>query len=254
MRFFRFPSGSDSWLGDLRDSLAFLTRIPVGSSRDPSASSGWAWPLAGVAGGLAAGAGGHLTVMLGGSTQFAALIALGLLVAATGGLHEDGLADSFDGMACGRDKESRLDAMKDSRLGTYGAIALILFLLARWLGMSQLAEDGALISALIAACAASRAAMLAVMHLVPPARGDGLSALFGTPTAATTLAAFAIAAAISIVAVGWSAAIMLAVAALAATPVALFARAKLGGQTGDILGACQQSAETAAILALASIA
>ena len=251
MRFFRLPPGSDSWMGDLRDSLAFLTRMPVGSSRNPSASSGWAWPFVGVAVGLAAGAGGHLTDLLGGSPQFAALVALGLLVASTGGLHEDGLADSFDGMACGGDKESRLDAMKDSRLGTYGAIALILFLLARWQGMSELAENGSLISALIAACAASRAAMLAVMHLIAPARGDGLSALFGMPTAATALAAFFCAAAISIAAVGWSAAIMLAVAALAAAPIALFARAKLGGQTGDILGACQQSAETAAILALA---
>ncbi len=251
MRSFRFPPGSDSWVGDLRDSLAFLTRIPVGSSRNPSASSGWAWPLVGGAAGLAAGAGGQLTILFGGSVQFAALVALGLLVAITGGLHEDGLADSFDGMACGSDKDSRLNAMKDSRLGSCGATALILFILARWQGMSELAEDGDLLPALIAACAASRAAMLSVMHLIAPARDDGLSALFGTPTAATALVALFFAAAISIAAVGSSAAIMLAVAALAAAPIALFARAKLGGQTGDILGACQQSAETAAILALA---
>lgn len=251
MRFFRFPPGSDSWVGDLRDSLGFLTRIPADSSRDPSASSGWAWPLAGGAVGLLAGVCGHLTMLFSDSAQLAGLTALAILVAITGGLHEDGLSDSFDGMACGSDKDSRLNAMKDSRLGSYGAMALILFLLARWQGMSELAEDGALISGLIAACAASRAAMLSAMHLIPPARSDGLSALFGTPTATTALVALFFALAISIAAVGWSAAIMLAAAALAAAPIALFARARLGGQTGDILGACQQSAETAAILALA---
>ena len=243
-----------NWIEDLRVSLGFLTVAPVSAASRPSAESGWAWPIAGALLGAIAGAAVLLLSVLGASPAAASLAAIVLLLVMTGAFHEDGLADAADGIFSGKDRDSVFQIMKDSRIGTFGALALITVFAARWLGVAGLAADWAAFGGLAAACASSRAAMLAAMHFVPPAREDGLSASMGAPSGRTVVGAVAIASAIAILACGWTALPMLAVAALAAAAVGLYSRSRLGGQTGDVLGACQQCAEASALLCLAAFA
>lgn len=243
-----------NWIAGLKDSLGFLTVAPVSAASRPSAESGWAWPITGALLGAIAGAAVLLLSFLGASPAAASLVAVVLLVAMTGAFHEDGLADAADGIFSGKDRDSVFKIMKDSRIGTFGALALITVFAARWLGVASLASDWSAFGGLAAACASSRAAMLAAMHFVPPAREDGLSASMGAPSGRTVAWAALIAAVIAILACGWAALPMLAVAALAAAAIGWHSRSKLGGQTGDVLGACQQCAEAAALLCLAAFA
>ena len=90
------------------------------------AAAAWAWPLAGMAVGLLGAAAGGLVLWLGVAPAAAAAIAIAAQIFATGALHEDGLADSADGLWGGWDKARRLAIMKDSRIGTYGVLALVL--------------------------------------------------------------------------------------------------------------------------------
>src|SRR5580704_12617238 len=120
---------------DVLTALQFLTRVPVGSfPYDPEALSRavlW-FPLVGGFVGAAA-AGVHWAVARAVSAPIAALATLIFLVLITGAFHEDGLADTADGLGGGWNRQQSLEIMRDSRIGTYGAIALILSLFARWL-------------------------------------------------------------------------------------------------------------------------
>lgn len=254
MRLSRFMPENINWIDDLKDALGFLTVAPVSAASRPSAESGWAWPIVGALLGAIAGVVVFILSLLGASPAAASLAAIVLLVVMTGAFHEDGLADAADGIFSGKDRDSVFRIMKDSRIGTFGALALITVFAARWLGVAGLASDWSAFGGLVAACAASRAAMLATMHFIPPAREEGLSASMGAPPGRTAVGAVAIAAAISIWACGWTALPMLAVVALAAAAVGLYSRSRLGGQTGDVLGTCQQCAEAAALLCLAAFA
>lgn len=254
--------GARHVLGDLRDDLwhgaVLLTRAPLPRLPERALSRGaaaaWGWPLIGAGLGLWAAAVGGLALWLGLPPVLAAGLALAAQVAATGALHEDGLADCADGLWGGGTPARRLEIMRDSRLGSYGALALVFGLGLRWAALAALFTAGwaAGAAALLAAGALSRAVMPALMAALPPARADGLSRAAGRPGRGT-------------VALGGALAVLLAWAALGAFPFAAVtsclalalawgaaARAKLGGQTGDVLGAGQQLAEIAVLLALAA--
>ncbi len=238
-------------LDDLAEAMALLSRLPVPAHCPRGAGSAWAWPLAGaVLGGLAAAA-GALALGLGLAPGVAAAVVLGAGALLTGGLHEDGLADTADGLYGGRDRAQRLAIMKDSRVGSYGVLALVVVGLARWAALAALAGAGgwALVCGAAAAGALSRAAMAAVMAALPNARGSGLSAATGRPSGATAGLAALIALAVALLLAGWAGLAMALAAGVAAAAVALVARARIGGQTGDILGAAQQLAEAAALAA-----
>ena len=179
----------------------------------------------------------------------AAAAALGAQAIATGFLHEDGLADVADGLGARGGPEERLAIMRDSRIGAFGAGALILALLAKWSAVASM-EAGEASTLLIAVAAASRAAMVAVMWALPHARPDGLSAMVGRPSADIALAAIGLGA-LALLLGGWSAFAAGAAVALVAWAVAQMAMARLGGQTGDVLGAVQVVAEIAALAMLA---
>jgi adenosylcobinamide-GDP ribazoletransferase len=237
---------------DLALALGLLTRLPV-RVRDTArgARAAWAWPLAGaVLGGLAALTGGA-ALTLGLPAPVAALLTLGALVMLSGGLHEDGLADTADGLWGGWTQHRRLEIMRDSRIGSYGVIALVLGLGLRGVALALILGAGAWegAAALIVAAMVSRAAMAAVMAALPHARASGLAQAQGRPPRATVLlaAGLALAAAGPFGAAGLAAVLA---AGLAALGVAWLARARIGGQTGDILGAAQQAAEIAALLCL----
>ena len=111
----------------------------------------------------------------------AAVLAVGAGALVTGALHEDGLADMADGFGGGNTPERKLAIMRDSRIGAYGVIVLVVVLAAKVGAISDLGSTGLVAAALVAAAAASRAAMPAVMLWLEPARTDGLAVDAGRP-------------------------------------------------------------------------
>lgn len=237
-------------LAEAHLAVVLLTRLPCGRLRQPVPSLGaaaWAFPLAGLLVGLIAGAVMGAALALGLSPLVAGGLALGAQVVATGALHEDGLADICDGFWGGTTRERRLQIMRDSRIGSYGTIGLILVLGLRWLGLAALAELQA-VGAVVAVAMASRVGPAALMGWLPAARADGLGAQGkAVGTKRILVAALLGALPVLVLPQGWAA---LAVAAVALAMLARIARTKIGGQTGDVLGAGQQVAEVALLLAL----
>jgi adenosylcobinamide-GDP ribazoletransferase len=231
-------------IGDLLTALRLLSRLPLPvDMTPPRAMSAWAWPLAGA--GLAALVALVGMLGLGLGAGVAAALALGAQAMLTGAMHEDGLADTFDGLWGGWDKARRLAIMKDSHIGTYGVMALIVVSLIRWTALTGLLAGGHW-GVIIVIGAVSRVPMAMLMAMLPNARGTGLSQSVGrVPMPAAWLA----------VAVGVGFALCLGPAGLSvvlsvvvvSTALALVAKAKIGGQTGDILGASQQLSEAAAL-------
>ena len=241
--------------GDPGAALALLTRLPAPfAAHSRGAAAAWAWPLVGmVVGGLAALVAG-IAGWLGLGSGPQAALALLTLALATGGLHHDGLADMADGIWGGRDRARRLEIMRDSRVGSYGVLALGLVALLGWSALAQIAEAGPLWPAMLIAGAGSRAAMAGAMAALPHARADGLARLTGRPrwTAVTIAATLALAAA-ALLSPAALVPGLLATLGLAAL-VAMIARRALGGQTGDVLGAVQMVTETGLWLTFAALA
>lgn len=238
--------------GDVLSAFALLSRLPLPNHAPRGADSAWAWPLVGgVLGAIAAG-GATVLLAFGVTPGVAAALTLGLMAALTGALHEDGLADTADGLFGGWTVERRLEIMKDSRIGTFGAVALMFATLAKWSALTALMESGPVWAALIAVGALSRVPMAVMMAALPNARDRGLSRSMGQPSAGTAALAAALGLVLALIAVGSAAPTILLVSALAALALGLAARARIGGQTGDILGASQQLAEIAAFGVLAA--
>jgi adenosylcobinamide-GDP ribazoletransferase len=241
-------------LGDLVAAFGLLTRLPL-PQRAVTATprAAWAWPLVGaVVGGLSAAA-GALALWLGLPLGVAAAVALATSAMVTGGLHEDGLADTADGLFGGWTRERRLEIMKDSRIGSYGMLALLLVTLARWSAVTALMATDAHWAGLVAAGALSRVPMAVLMAALPNARGTGLAHAVGAPPHTAILAALALACAIGVMTTGSAVLGMIALATATTLALGLLARAKIGGQTGDILGASQQLADLA-VLSVAAAA
>lgn len=238
---------------DVPLALSLLSRLPVPVRHyERGARAAWAYPLAGVVlGGLAA-FGGLVALWLGWPTPLVALLVLATPILLSGALHEDGLADTADGLWGGWTRERRLAIMKDSHIGSYGVIALILSLGARGVALWLLFEASPAIAtaALLAAAMLSRAMMPVVMAALPHARDTGLSQAQGRPRVATVTLGLGLAAAGTFALLGGAGLAALVCAGFTTLAIALIARAKIGGQTGDILGATQQLAEIAVLISL----
>ena len=247
----------DTAHADLRHAAAFLTRLPVRppTEAEPGslARAAWGFPLVGVVVGAIGAAALLLLDSLGLPQGLAALGGLVAVWLVTGGLHEDGLADTADGFGGGRDRASRLAIMRDSRIGSHGAVALIVSFLARTLALAAIGTADAAAAALIAAAALSRAAMVPAMAGLAPAQPDGLSVHAGRPATGTVVAALILGAVAAWLWLGFGAALLgLLVALAAALAVGGLAHRKIGGQTGDVLGAVAQTAEIAVLMALSA--
>ena len=244
-------------LADIWSALGLLTRLPVRVDTDAAAARGadaaWAYPLVGVVVALIAAIVASFALTLGVPAQIAAAILLFVQIMITGAMHEDGLADTADGLWGGWTTTRRLEIMKDSHIGAYGVIALILSLLIRWAALSVLLSVGGFWWMLIAIAALSRANTVALMGFLPNARDTGLSRSVGQPDQTTTAVAAGLAVAIALVAVTSHLFLLLLITALCALTCAAVARVKIGGQTGDILGATQQITEIALLIALAAV-
>lgn len=244
------PEVIKTGLHDMRAALGLLTRLPVfvdtARLNTRGAEIVWAFPLVGA---LIGGSGGLLTlalVALGTGAAFAATFGIALMVLLTGAMHEDGLADTADGLGPLATRERRLEIMRDSRIGSYGTIALILALLARVVGLASF-DGWMLLLAPIAAGAMSRSAMVWVGFRLPQARPDGMAARMGRPSRTAMILALGIGLACCLLAAGIFGLVATAVALAAVLPIAFAAKRLIGGQTGDILGAAQQCAETAVL-------
>ena len=238
-----------AWLADLRLALMILTRIPVGAvAVSPDATLAralWAYPIAGAIVGAISGAVYFAAAYL---HLPAAALALVASILATGALHEDGLADFCDGLGGGKDRAQKLAIMRDSRIGTYGAVALILAFLVRWSALVAIADPLKVLLIWIAAGALSRGA-IAIPLALPPARADGLGVQVAFPSVRSTAVAALIAIGLALALLHWAAIPMIGAAIIGATAVMLLARHYLGGQTGDVLGAAALIAETSALAA-----
>ena len=171
-------------LQDLKVAALFLTRFPVQvdgavNMRDLAAAV-YAFPIMGAAVGLL-GRPGLRGRRLGWACPPcpAALLAVAAMMLATGALHEDGLADTADGLGAGGDRERALAIMRDSRIGSFGALALMMALLARLIALAPMWDPRLVAAVLVAAAMASRAVMPVVMLLQPSARATGLAAETG---------------------------------------------------------------------------
>lgn len=241
--------------------LVWLTRLPVWrfvpQPAPKLAAAAWAFPLVGAVVGACAALIWALVQGLGLSSSLAAIFAIAAMVLLTGALHEDGLADLADGFG-GQDRVQKLAIMRDSRIGSYGVLAMFLIGAVRIAALADLGIcAGAL--ALIAVGSASRSAMTVALHLMPQARADGLGHGAGRPSVnGAVLAALIGTAALLLSVIGqpggfavWI--ICLAVMILAQGVLAWRAQRVLGGQTGDVLGALQQVGEAAGLAALSAM-
>jgi adenosylcobinamide-GDP ribazoletransferase len=235
--------------------VIFLTRVPlpVRGTIDPAdiAEASRHYPLVGAA--VGALIGGCYAV---GAALFPASLAATLAALAgaviTGAFHEDALGDVADGLGGGATVERKLEIMRDSRLGTYGVLALVGALLVRIQAIALFTPAQAL-AALIGVHAASRVGIVWLLWLAPRARTEGLGAGTEGLTAREPAIATAWGLAIASLALGGPAgALALVSCALAAAAVARLALRHVGGVTGDILGTTQQAGELAALLALAA--
>ena len=234
-------------LAEAQVAVMFLTRLPAGRlpAKVPTlAEAAWAFPLAGLVVGGISGAVFLATSAL--PPLASALLALTASALLTGALHEDGLSDVADGFGGGRDRMRKLEVMRDSRIGSYGAVALVLCL---GLIASGMAEAGR-IGLFLAIGAGTRAVLPALLAVLPPAREDGLG------RSATLSAGWRVWAGLGIalvVALFGQALLPLLAAWIAAGAAGLLALRQIGGQTGDVMGAAQKAGEAAGWLTAAAL-
>ena len=228
----------------LLTAIQTLTKIPVPSPTVAPEGRVLAWsaafyPLVGL---LPAGVAIALADVLSPRmpSEIVPLCILAAWILLTGGLHEDGLADVCDAFGSPRPREEIFRILKDSRIGTYGALALVLTLLARWQSVALLLE-GAAAPALIASQVLPRAGIVLTAYTAGPAVSQGLGSAFA---ASLTFAPVIFALGIAVALVGATAG-GIACAASLACPVVValmseYFRRRIGGVTGDCLGAVEQ--------------
>jgi len=235
----------------------FLTRLPIPARLQ----SQWTmahlrdsvpmFPVVGLFIGLGASLVYAVAVFCNLPSVLAAVLTVAAQVLATGALHEDGFADVCDGFGGGHTRERKLEIMRDSRLGTYGAIGLMLGLALRIGAIGAIAHPEAVAAGLVAAAVLSRAAMPVAMGLFPQARAEGLAAAAGKPGSGRVVLGAGIAAIICALCLSLPVAAAIVLAAIAvATGFLRLARQQIGGITGDVLGGLQQLLEITCLLTL----
>lgn len=248
----RLPTGSADVIGDGRPLDVDDEQPPAVDDRRPLAEAARAFPLVGLLVGLIAGAGLWAGSLLGLPPLLSALLGIGAGVLATGALHEDGLADTADGLGAGGSRDDALEAMRDSRIGAFGTLALIFSVGIRAAALSGMHDDAAALAALIASAVLARATLPGIMAGFAPARQDGLGFGAGRPDTDGVATAAVLGILLALLLVGFQAgAAAVLGAAAGAWLLVRVAVQRLGGITGDVLGAAEQAAEIGALLALA---
>lgn len=226
----------------MRAALAFLT--PLGGARNPSPAAVKWFPVVGLLLGLAVGG-----VWWGADRLWpwpvAAAIAVVADLALTGMLHLDGLVDSADGLIPHLDRERRLEVMADPRAGAFGVVVAGGTLLARWAAFGATDANVLLVAGL---WCLSRSAMGVLLLALPYARLQGLASPFEGASPWPLLAGAVVSGAMLGRAIGWPGLAVFAGAWLVVAVMGLLARNRLGGFTGDVLGAAGVLAETVGLV------
>ena len=259
---------------DIRIAFAFLTRIPVPYPLDKNgkpierslAETSWAFPLVG----LLVGVCGSLIMVLSDTLNLpvyvSALLAITTTVFITGALHEDGLADVADGFGGSHDRDRKLEIMKDSTVGSYGALALCISVLLRTLLLGSLLDWGSMdqvqggvnypsaaIVIMITAHIVGRGYVPLIMTHLPLARKNGLAAVAKKPKLRSSYGSLLITLLFVFSLLPFlSALIILSTALLILTLVSWLSLRQIGGYTGDVLGSAVQLCEITVYLAALS--
>lgn len=261
------PLAVGNFMTDMMRSLSFLSRIPVNDiffedDQRPLGQMVRAFPVAGVLIALPPACLAAVFVWLEADPLLLAAIVLAAATMMTGALHEDGLADTADGLGGGSTRERALDIMKDSRIGTYGAIALVLSFLIRTTAIASLARDlppSGIAACLVATACFSRGLMVWHWQALPAARDGGVAAMAGQPGERDRKGAIVCGLAIAILLClpFFSPLLLVTVFAALFGVTHLFNRfclRRIEGHSGDTIGATQQITEIVMLAALALIA
>lgn len=253
-----------NYIKDIARAVAFLSRLRVPSRVFEGYDGNLgriarAFPFAGLLISLPSALLFGLLATAGADPLLTAFLTLCLLTVTTGALHEDGLSDSADGLGGGRDKGRTLTIMKDSRIGTYGAIALILSFGLRAAALAAIIRGLPPLAAALtlpAAAAISRAALVWHWHHLPAAKTDGVAAEAGQPDRQANMASMAAGIILAALLLLPRLPIFvvfdtLALAAIATWAFTTYVRRKLAGHTGDTIGATQQICEITIFCGLA---
>ena len=241
---------------DLRAAIAFLTRVPVplGGAVDPSAAVPW-YPFVGALVGLSVGgvAAGLLHVV---PPLVAAAVAVMVGVLVTGAFHEDGLADTFDAFVGGWTRADRMRILKDPVHGSYGVAALCGTIAVRIACVASFAVAPAVaLSCIVAAHTLARCAAVALMAVAPVATADGLGARAArSMRPAHAWIGIAVGVTIAAAATGWWSAPFALAALMVTALVGWWSMRKIGGVTGDVLGAAEQLVECAVLVVATGVA
>ena len=231
----------------MRRALAFLTPL-FGASEPRSETLTW-FPFAGAALGLVLG-----VVWWGAERVWPAAVAAAIVVAAdlalTGLLHVDGLADSADGLLPHLDRARRLEVMTTPDVGAFGVATVGAVLLLRWAALATMAPSPLLLGGV---WCASRTAMAVTARTVPYARPGGLASSFlGGRALATAIVGGAVAVALAFAGPGVPGLVAVGAVVVGAAGVVVLARRRVGGFTGDVLGASGMVGETAGLVVAAA--
>lgn len=226
--------------------VQFLTRLPVpaqlATTEEELGRAAAFFPLVGViVGGGAAGV--YLLALRVASVQVAVLLALGFAAFITSGFHEDGLADSFDGLGGGWTTERALEIMRDSRIGTFGALALIFLILGKYTFLNTLEPRHAW-PWLIVAHTASRWTVLPLCRWLPYARPEGQGKLVAKQITSLALLIGSFTFLLTLLLFPWRTALVALAVTIGVTSLSgFYYKRRLGGITGDCLGATNQITE-----------
>lgn len=242
-------------IAEMRLAVMMLTRVPVGRLDDPVPTLGaaaWAFPLVGLLVGAIGWLGFALALWLGLAPLTSALMSMASAALATGALHYDGLADFADGIGGGRDRDHSLEIMRDSRIGSYGVVALTFAITLQASALSQVTTQ-ATIALFLTVGVASRFAMVVLLIWMPPARAEGLGASAHVTSAMSLAPGFLVLIPLCH-ALGWQSVVLLTLMGLGVVGVAVLALRRIKGQTGDVIGAAQLTSETLGWIAVSSAA
>jgi adenosylcobinamide-GDP ribazoletransferase len=246
-----------SWWRDFVRAATFLTRIPFHidetEAARPLATAARAFSLAGLVVGVAGAIVLLIANMLGLPQLVSCLLAVAATALVTGGLNEQGLANTADGLLTARNRDDALRIMRESQLGTYGMLALI-FIVGLKVGALEAIGANEAAASLIAAEVAARTVLPAMLSFLPPARSDGVSLEAGKPSREHLMLNLALGAVLMLIMLGIGAglaAIVFTAIVMAVIVAAL--KTRLGGHTGDVLGAVEQAVSTVVLLIAATM-
>jgi adenosylcobinamide-GDP ribazoletransferase len=244
--------------GELVAAFSLLTRLPMtrlgpAVTQAAFADAVWAYPIVGAVIGAIGGAAYIACIWTGSPPSLAAIISLSAIVLVTGGLHEDALADMADGFGGGQSREDKLEIMRDSRVGTFAVLALVLTLAIRGAAIVAIGMPSKVALALIVGGSVGRGMMIVPRLLLRPVRANGLGVALSSGSTTRSAIGLLLSAVLAPLFLPLAPALIVTVAAFAlAFCVSALAWRQIGGYTGDVLGATEVIVECAVLVVLAS--